>query len=79
MAGSDRASQASVGIIRAETARLTHPATWRDDAAVRSAGILAWLLVVVLAALAPAAYADPPDPTVSASLVTDRRTSTSCH
>jgi len=46
---------------------------------VRFAGILAWLLVVVLAALAPAAYADPPDPTVSASLVTDRRTSTSCH
>jgi hypothetical protein len=35
---------------------------WRDDADVHCARILALLLVLIIAAVAPAAYADPPDP-----------------
>jgi hypothetical protein len=42
---------------------LTRPGKWRNDAPVRSTRLLALLLIGVITTLAPATYADPPDPT----------------
>lgn len=42
---------------------MTQLGKWRNDAAVRSSKLLALLLIGVIATLAPATYADPPDPT----------------
>jgi hypothetical protein len=44
-------------------ASLTQPAMWGNDLGVRFPRLLSWLLIVVLVGLAPATYADPPDPT----------------
>jgi len=42
---------------------LTRPAARRHHAGVRFSRLLALLLILVVAGLVPAAYADPPDPT----------------
>ena len=42
---------------------MTRPGNWRNDSVVRCSKLLALLLIGVITILAPATYADPPDPT----------------